>query len=71
MGGKGVESAAGQARKADVRHQIAHGRPISTLRLSTVLLLEGLVGPQSHAKPDVGPKPNLNPIQVLTGSVGI
>ena len=69
MGGKGVESAAGQARKGHVRHQIANMRPIFALRLSAGFVLEGLLGFQSHEKPDFGPKPNLNPIQVLTDSV--
>ena len=70
MGGKGVESAAGQARKGHVRHQIANMRPIFALRLSAEFLLEGLLGLQSHAGLDFSPKPNLKPIQVLTASVG-
>ena len=45
-------------------------KPISATRLLAGFLFEGLLGLRNRGRPDFSPKSNLNPIRVLTESVG-
>ena len=77
MGDKGVESAVKKARETHFSHQIADGVASGRTRethfsnqIADGVGFRGLLGFRNHGRPDVGSKTNLNPIWVLTESVG-
>ena len=63
MGDKGVERGLRKQRGGPMK-------PISATRLLAGFLFEGLLGLRNRGRPDFSPKSNLNPIRVLTESVG-